>query len=183
MASKHYGDDVAQMLTRRQLRHHTAIVGYGPSVKRQRSKAPRAPPRTTAAEVSSHELSMPRIRPLPTASILMLRSTATVHRTPVEHVILRRRRRICVFPYHDEPRGSPRPMPRHANSCYTTALGIVHRLRERPFVAYFAGGCVRDLLFGHRTEGLSTLPPLRTARRGSAARFRHTEAVGARVLA
>jgi poly(A) polymerase len=34
------------------------------------------------------------------------------------------------------------------NSHYIEALDIVRRLRERRFAAYFAGGCVRDLLLG-----------------------------------
>lgn len=39
-------------------------------------------------------------------------------------------------------------MARLDNSHYGEALGIARRLRERGFAAYFAGGCVRDMLLG-----------------------------------
>src|ERR1700743_1279040 len=37
---------------------------------------------------------------------------------------------------------------RLSNPHYVEGLGIARRLRERGFAAYFAGGCVRDLLLG-----------------------------------
>ncbi len=39
-------------------------------------------------------------------------------------------------------------MPRLNNPHYVEALHIARRLRQRGFAAYFAGGCVRDLLLG-----------------------------------
>ncbi len=40
------------------------------------------------------------------------------------------------------------PVPRSANLQYRAALAIVQRLTEAGYEAYFAGGCVRDLLLG-----------------------------------
>ena len=39
-------------------------------------------------------------------------------------------------------------MPKLSNPQYVEALTVARRLRERGFAAYFAGGCVRDMLLG-----------------------------------
>src|ERR1700722_11187299 len=76
--------------------------------------------RTTAAAVSSHELSIPRISPLAV--------------------------RISLSWYtegHRDMLGDLRSDPK-----YRAALAVARRLREAGHEAYFAGGCVRDLLLG-----------------------------------
>jgi len=57
------------------------------------------------------------------------------------------------------------------------ALLVLHRLREQGHIAYFAGGCVRDLVMGHLPKDwdvATDAPPARVR-----ALFKNTQAVGA----
>src|SRR5579862_5395150 len=57
------------------------------------------------------------------------------------------------------------------------AMAVLLRLREAGHVAYFAGGCVRDLLLGHERKDYDVAtdaPPARVR-----ALFPNTQAVGA----
>ena len=68
-------------------------------------------------------------------------------------------------------------MARLDNAGYEAALGIATRLREMGYAAYFAGGCVRDLLLGvtpHDFDVATAAPPDLVQ-----AAFPRTEAVGA----
>jgi poly(A) polymerase len=74
----------------------------------------------------------------------------------------------------DSPPTSPPPKP---PSDRDDALAVVRRLREAGHVAYFAGGCVRDTLLGHKPKDFDVAtdaPPQRV--RGL---FGNTQAVGA----
>src|SRR6185437_13365874 len=83
----------------------------------------RAPRSTTAAAVSSHELSMPRIRPGDITSSLPVLASQHWWRTRIES------------------------MPALSRQ-FEAALRIVEALRAAGHQALFAGGCVRDLLLG-----------------------------------
>jgi len=77
---------------------------------------------------------------------------------------------LLVMP--DLPQPSSRPPCRRED-----ALAVVHRLRESGHVAYFAGGCVRDLLLGNEPKDwdvATDAPPTRVREL-----FRNTQAVGA----
>jgi poly(A) polymerase len=68
-------------------------------------------------------------------------------------------------------------MPRLNNPHYEAALAITHRLRELGHTAYFAGGCVRDLLLGvdpHDFDVATSAKPDQVQ-----AAFPRTESVGA----
>ncbi len=68
-------------------------------------------------------------------------------------------------------------MPRLTTPSYLAALTIARRLRERGYAAYFAGGCVRDLLLGVAPKDFdvaTSAPPGEVQRS-----FARTEAVGA----
>src|SRR5580698_1461723 len=68
-------------------------------------------------------------------------------------------------------------MPRLNNPHYEAALAITRRLRELGHTAYFAGGCVRDLLLGvdpHDFDVATSATPDRVQ-----AAFPRTESVGA----
>jgi poly(A) polymerase len=68
-------------------------------------------------------------------------------------------------------------MPRLNNPRYIEAFHIARRLRQRDFVAYFAGGCVRDLLLGIEPKDfdVATSAPPDEVRKT----FARTESVGA----
>src|SRR5215212_7276936 len=73
------------------------------------------------------------------------------------------------------PPPPPDPSPRHANR--DDAVAVVRRLREAGHVAYFAGGCVRDLLLGREPKDYdiaTDAPPDRVRQL-----FSNTQAVGA----
>ena len=62
----HHRNDVAQMFARRQFRNHPAVRRVDGDLRRDDArKHPARPRSTTAAAVSSQELSIARIRPLP----------------------------------------------------------------------------------------------------------------------
>ncbi|HEX8912807.1 MAG TPA: CCA tRNA nucleotidyltransferase [Humisphaera sp.] len=68
------------------------------------------------------------------------------------------------------------PLP-HKTNDRADALAVLTRLREAGHVAYFAGGCVRDLLLGREPKDYDVAtdaPPGRVR-----ALFSHTQAVGA----
>jgi poly(A) polymerase len=68
-------------------------------------------------------------------------------------------------------------MPRLNNPRYIEAFHIARRLRQRDFVAYFAGGCVRDLLLGIEPKDFdvaTSAPPDEVQKT-----FARTESVGA----
>src|SRR5437870_5333131 len=72
----------------------------------------------------------------------------------------------------DIPAGSAKPPSRRED-----ALAIVRRLREAGHVAYFAGGCVRDMLLGLDPKDYDVAtdaPPQRVRQL-----FTNTQAVGA----
>src|SRR6185437_1180899 len=103
-----------------------------------------APSRTTAAEVSSHELSMPRIRAICAYDSEQLRfkyrpvkkgvSEIAFHRTVPNNARNRRNR------MSSDIARSPAALAEES------ATSVLLRLRELGHSAYFAGGCVRDLL-------------------------------------
>src|ERR1700744_3956261 len=68
-------------------------------------------------------------------------------------------------------------MPRLHNPEYRAALAIAERLRELDHAAYFAGGCVRDLLLGRTPEDFDVATSATPAVVQSA--LPRTEAVGA----
>src|SRR6478672_8971936 len=70
------------------------------------------------------------------------------------------------------PSGSNKPPSRRED-----AVDVVRRLREAGHVAYFAGGCVRDLLLGREPKDFDVAtdaPPPRVRQL-----FTNTQAVGA----
>src|SRR6185312_12996888 len=96
------------------------------------------------AEVSSQELSIPSISPSRTFSIVQAG----------------RRSDTLSLAAHQNP------MARLHSPEYRAALAIAQRLREFGYAAYFAGGCVRDLLLGRTPDVVQSA-------------FARTEAVGA----
>ena len=68
-------------------------------------------------------------------------------------------------------------MPRLDNPQYHAALAIVARLHASGFQAYFAGGCVRDLLLGVQPKDFDVTTSARPEQVMQL--FPHTEAVGA----
>ena len=70
-----------------------------------------------------------------------------------------------------------RVVPRFDSTKYVEALAVARRLRERGFAAYFAGGCVRDMLLGLSPKDFdvaTSAPPEEVQ-----ATFARTESVGA----
>ena len=69
------------------------------------------------------------------------------------------------------------PVPRLQNPQYRAALAIVERLQAHGCEAYFAGGCVRDLLLGTTPKDFDVTTAARPEQVMSM--FPRTESVGA----